>query len=60
VSPLIEVGEYGLALEGIVGAVAQDKIALTGQERGDMLPLACQGKMDGLVSHAPGFCPRAR
>jgi len=36
----IEVGEYGLALEEIAGALAQDKIAITDQERGDMLALA--------------------
>jgi len=33
----IEVGEYGLALKEIAGALAQDKIAVTDQERGDML-----------------------
>ena len=33
----IEVGEYGLALEEIAGTLAQDAIAITGQERGDML-----------------------
>jgi len=35
----IEVGEYGLALEEIAGALAQDKIAITGQERTGMLAL---------------------
>ena len=33
----IEVGEYGLALEEIVGALAQDPLAITDSERGDML-----------------------
>ena len=33
----IDVGEYGLALEDIAGTLAQDAIAITGQERGDML-----------------------
>ena len=44
----IEVGEYGLALEEIACALAQDTIAITGQERGDMLALACQMQMDDL------------
>jgi hypothetical protein len=38
----IEVGEYSLALEEIAGALAQDKIAITDQEGGDMLALARQ------------------
>ena len=56
----VEVGEYGLALEEIAGALAQDKIAITDHERGDMLALARQMKMDDLVPHALGFCPQAR
>jgi hypothetical protein len=56
----IEVGEYGLALEEIAGALAQDKIAIANDERGDMLALADRMKMDGLVAHALGFCPQAR
>ena len=55
----IEVGEYGLALEEIAGALAQDKIGITDQERSDMLALARRMKMDDLVPHALGFCPRA-
>jgi hypothetical protein len=55
----IEVGEYGLALEEIAGALAQDKIAVTDQERGDMLALNRQMKMGDIVPHALGFCPRA-
>lgn len=55
----IEVGEYGLALEEITGALAQDKIAITGQERSDMLALADRMKLKGgLVPHALQFCPR--
>lgn len=48
------------ALEEIAGALAQDKIAITYQERGDMLTLAARMKMDDLVPHALGFCPQAR
>lgn len=55
----IEVGEYGLALEEIAGALAQDKIAITDQERGDMPALARSMKMNDLVPHALGFCPHA-
>jgi hypothetical protein len=55
----IEVGEYGLALEEIAGPLAQDKIAVTDQERGDMLALVRRMKMDGLVPDALWFCPRA-
>ena len=53
----IEAGEYGLALEEIAGALAQDTIAITGQERGDMLALARQMQMDDLVPRALESCP---
>jgi hypothetical protein len=53
----IEVGEYGLALEDIAGTLAQDAIAITDQERGDMLALARQMEMDDLVPRALGSCP---
>ena len=43
-----------------IGALAQDKTAITDQERGDMLALAARMKMDDLVPHALGFCPQAR
>ena len=56
----IEVGEYGLALEEIAGTLAQDAIAITGQERGDMLALATQMKLEGdLVPRALAACPEA-
>ncbi len=55
----IEVGEYGLALEEIAGALAQDQIAISNQERSDMLALARRMKMDDLVPPALGYCPRA-
>ncbi len=57
---LIAVGEFGLALEEIAGALAQNQIVITGQERGGMLALAARMQMDNLVPHALGFCPRAR
>jgi hypothetical protein len=55
----IEVGEYGLALEEIAGELAHKTIAITDQERGDMLTLARRMQMDDLVPHALGFCPHA-
>jgi hypothetical protein len=55
----IEVGEYGLALEEIAGTLAQDAIAITGQERGDMLALATRMKLQGdLVPRALAACPQ--
>ena len=55
----IEVGEYGLALEEIAGTLAQDAIAVTDQERGDMMALADRMKLeDGLVPRALAACPR--
>ncbi len=56
---VVEVGEYGLALEDMAGMLAYGKIAVTDQERGDMLGLVRRMKMDGLVPDALGFCPRA-
>jgi hypothetical protein len=55
----IEVGEYGLALEEIAGALAQDTIAITDRERGDMLALARRMEMDDLVPHALESCPHS-
>ena len=55
---VIEVGEYGLALEEIAGTLAQDAIAITGTERGDMLALAARMNLDGgLVPRALAACP---
>ena len=45
----IEVGEYGLALEEIAGALAQATVAITDQERSDMLALTRTMNMDDLV-----------
>ena len=55
---VIDVGEYGLALEDIAGILAQDAIAITGQERGDMLALAARMNLHGdLVPRALAACP---
>ena len=56
---LIEVGEYGLALEEIAGALAQATAAITDQERSDMLALTRSMNMDDFVPRTLGFCPRA-
>ena len=56
---VIDVGEYGLALEDMAGILAYDQIAITSQERSDMLALADRMKLkDGLVPRALQFCPR--
>jgi hypothetical protein len=54
-----EVGEYGLALEDMAGMLACGTIAVTDQERGDMLALARQVGMDDLGGQAPRSCARA-
>ena len=60
-APVIDVGEYGLALEDIAGTLAQDAIAITGQERGDMLALAARMKLEGgLVPPRSGGVPADR
>jgi hypothetical protein len=53
------VGEYGLALEDITGMLACGMIAVTDQERGDMLALARQMGMDDLVGQALRSCAGA-
>ena len=48
----IEVGEYGLALEEIAGALAQAKTPVTDQKRSDMLALTATMKLDHSISAA--------
>jgi hypothetical protein len=43
---VIEVGEYGLALEDLTAMLAHDKITITDQERGDISALARQMRID--------------
>jgi hypothetical protein len=57
---VIEVGEYGLALEDIAGTLAQASTPITDQERSDMLALTATMGMDNLVPRALASCPRAR
>ena len=56
-----EVGEYGLALEDMAGMLAHGQIAITSQERGDMLALADQmkAKEGDAVRHALESSPQA-
>ena len=55
-----DVGEYGLALEDMAGMLAHGQIAITSQERGDMLALADRMKMEGgAARRALESCPRA-
>ena len=58
---VVEVGEYGLALEDMAGILAHGKSAITGAEREDMLALADQMKLEGgLVPRALAACPGCR
>ena len=50
---VVEVGEYGLALEDLAAMLAYDNIAISDQERGDIVALARQMGMD-LGSSWPG------
>ena len=54
-----EVGEYGLALEDMAGMLAHGQVAITDQERGDMLALASQMKMGGQAGDTLRRCPLA-
>jgi hypothetical protein len=57
---VIEVGGYGLALEDMAGMLARGEVAITGQERGDMLALFGRMKTEGdVMRRAPESCPRA-
>ena len=46
---VIDVGEYGLALEDMAGILARAGAPVTDQERADMLGLAQKMEMDDLV-----------
>jgi hypothetical protein len=55
-----EVGEYGLALDDMAKILAYGKIAITSQERGDMLALAERMTSEcGAVPRALEACPQA-
>jgi hypothetical protein len=54
-----EVGEYGLAFEDIAAMLTHAQIAITNQERDDMLSLARQMEIDNRVSDPLRSCPRA-
>jgi hypothetical protein len=55
-----DVGEYGLALEDMAGILAHRQIAITSQERCDMLALAAQMEAEGdAVRRALESCRRA-
>ena len=57
---VVEVGEYGVALEDMAGMLAYGKIVISDQERGDMLALAALMNLEGdLVPGVLGACPRA-
>jgi hypothetical protein len=54
----IEVGEYGLAFEEIVGTLCRHKTPITSQERSDVLALTRTMGMDDLILRALESCPR--
>ena len=57
---MTEVGEYGLALEDMAGLLARGQIAITSQERRDLLALAGRMQAEGdAVRQALESCPRA-
>ena len=57
---VIDVGEYGLALEDMAGMIAYGEVAIADQERGDMLALAGRMNAEGdAVRRAIESCPRA-
>ena len=56
---VIDVDEYGLALEDMVGILTHAKAPVTDQERADMLGLARKMQMDDLVLRVLQCCPRA-
>ena len=56
-----EVGEYGLALDDMTAILAHGKIAITDQERRDLLALAEQMTSVGAAARqALQSCPQAR
>ena len=55
-----EVGEYGLALDDMAAILAHGKIAITDQERRDLLALAEQMTSEGVAARqALQSCPQA-
>ena len=58
VHQVIDVDEYGLALEDMVGILAHAKVPVTDQELAGMLALARKMHMDDLVSRVL-HCPPA-
>ena len=55
-----EAGEYGLVLEDMAVMLAHGKVAITSQERRDLLALAGRMKAEGdAVRQALESCPRA-
>lgn len=58
VHDVIDVGEYGLALEDIVGILAWDQAPVTDQERDDIAALSQTMGMDDLIGDKLRSCPR--
>jgi hypothetical protein len=54
---VIDVDEYGRALEDMVAILAHAGAPVTVQERADMLALARKMQMDDLIPRVPQCCP---
>jgi hypothetical protein len=56
---VIDVDEYGLALEDMVGILAQARAPVTDQEQADMLGLARRMQIRDLIPRVLQCCPPA-
>ena len=56
---VVDVGEYGLALEDLAAILAHGKTAITDQERADMLTLGRRMTLRHDLAGVLGACPRA-
>jgi acyl-CoA synthetase (AMP-forming)/AMP-acid ligase II len=54
-----EVGEYGLALGDMARMLAHGQVAITDEERSDMLALGSQMEIGGVVEDTLRRCPLA-
>ena len=58
VSELIDVGEYGLALETMADLLSEHVVPITAQERGETLALVSRMDMDEQVPTSLALCPQ--
>jgi hypothetical protein len=58
IAEFIDVGELGLALEQMADALSEENLALSDDERADMLSVAERMKIVDRISRVLGLCPR--